>query len=148
MASGLSKRVLILENLIRLYRFLHDRLKYLQPSVSSLISQAAANGEFAQLAFLGVCRDEMQAGNTFPESWRIAVEKEKNNLGANAAAIVATLAEVLGAADLESQLAALQYGVSLLESRLEEARSYAAKHKKLYQTLGILAGLGLAVIIA
>jgi stage III sporulation protein AB len=55
---------------------------------------------------------------------------------------------VLGASDLESQLAAIDYGVSLLEARLAAAREYAAARGKLYGTLGVLAGLGIAVLIA
>jgi stage III sporulation protein AB len=64
------------------------------------------------------------------------------------AQVITGLGQVLGASDLESQLAAIDYGISLLEARLADARGHAAARGKLYDTLGVLAGLGVAVLIA
>lgn len=146
-ASGLSKRVITLEYVIRLYQFMHDRLKYMRPSIDSLVNQAASAEEFAKLGFLAECGEKMRTGESFSESWRESVSRNANALGKQSAAIVADLSGILGRSDLESQLAALEYGKSMLETRLVEAREYASRHGRLYRTLGVLAGLGLAVLI-
>lgn len=146
-ASGLLKRVLTLETVIRLYQYLYDRLKFLQPSVGSLISQAAVCAEFKDLTFLPACGESLRRGESFPESWKTAVEAFPE-LKREEKTVMLSLGDILGASDLESQLSAIEYGKALLETRLETAREYAGKHKKLYRTLGILAGLGIAILFA
>lgn len=145
-ASGLSKHVLLLENTIRLCQYLYDRLKFLRPGVRALIRQAAAADEFRELTFLKVCAEKVEAGGDFPICWKEAVaafwifDREESK-------IVQSLGGVLGASDLESQLSALEYARELLEARILAVRDYAAKHKKLYRTLGVLSGLGIAVVL-
>ncbi len=76
------------------------------------------------------------------------MEENATALGEDTARAVSGLGGVLGASDLESQLSAIEYGISVLESRLEEARERAGARMKLYSTLGMLAGLGAAVLVA
>lgn len=147
-ASGLSRRVAAIENIIRLCQHLRDRLKYMRPSVAMLVGQAAASPEFEELEFLSQCDRRMREGEIFAESWRSSVRGSSALIGRDAADIVGSLADVLGASDLESQLSALDYGIATLESRLCDAREYSARHQKLYRTLGVLAGFGIAVFMA
>ncbi len=137
-----------MEEVIRLYHYLHDRLKYMRPSVAALIGAANASGEFDSLEFLDACETRMKAGRPFGESWRSSVEENATALGEATARVVMGLGGVLGASDLESQLSAIEYGISVLESRLEESRERAGARMKLYGTLGMLAGLGAAVLVA
>jgi stage III sporulation protein AB len=140
--------VALLEETIRLYRYLRDRLKYLRPSVPALIDAAAGTEDFKSLAFLAACDARMKAGEGFAESWRVSVEEQERELGGPVAQAIAGLGQVLGASDLESQLAAMDYGISLLEARLAAAREHAAARGKLYGTLGVLAGFGVAILFA
>ncbi len=137
-----------MEETIRLYHYLHDRLKYMRPSVAALIGAANASGEFESLGFLAACEARMQGGSPFGESWRCSVGGSIPELGEASAQVVMGLGGVLGASDLESQLSAIEYSISVLDSRLEEARELAAVRMKLYGTLGLLAGLGAAILVA
>lgn len=145
-ASELAKRVTAIETLIRFYGYLHDRLKYLQPSVSSLIEQAAGSREFEELEFISRCHEKMINGKDFAESWESAVNCN-TIYSYNVTQIIINIANTLGTSDLESQLEAIEYDKSRLEQRLIEVRDYAEKHKKLYQTLGVVSGLGLSIFI-
>lgn len=147
MAETLTERVSTLESVIRLYRFMHDRLRYIQPGVLPLINAAAASKEFQRLRFLKECRDQVENGEDFDINWKIAVKNDSAALGKEAASVVASLSDVLGKTDLESQLAAINYGAELLEQRLLSAREYAARHQRLYRTLGVLAGVLVVVLI-
>lgn len=138
----------MLETVIRFYGYLHDRLKYLQPSVNSLIEQAVCSKEFDGLIFLPYCLKYMRQGKDFSESWGLAIYNSDTVLSEDITQIIHNISNTLGTSDLESQLSAILYDRSRLEQRLIEARNYAEKHKKLYQTLGVLSGLGLAVLIA
>jgi len=146
-AGALTEKVSTLECVIRLYRYLHDRLKYMQPGVMPLIDAAVSSGEFEKLRFLRECRDNMKDSGDFSESWRKAVGNNAFSLGKEAVAVMASLSGVLGKTDLESQLAAIDYGASLLEKRLESAREYARRHQRLYRTLGVLAGALVVVLL-
>ena len=147
-AKRLIERVSALECALRLYRYLHDRLKFLQPGVISLIDAAVQSGEFEKLSFLRECRENMKDSGDFADSWKKALENNTSSLGREASAVMASLSGVLGKTDLESQLAAIDYGAALLEKRLENAREYAKKHQRLYRTLGVLAGALVVALIA
>lgn len=112
-----------------------------------MIHQAATSEEFVDLRFLSACDEKMINGVSFPESWASSVSEDMASLGKEASPIISGLSNVLGRSDLESQLSAIDYGIAMLEARLLDAREYASRHKKLYQTLGVLAGLGLAVFM-
>ncbi len=127
---------------------MRDRLKYLQPSIDSLIAQAASSMEFSSLKFLMLCREKMSNGIGFAEAWRKSVNSDNTDICKDTTEIIVNLSETLGRCDLDSQLAALEYGIVILESRLQDAREYAAKHKKLYRALGVLSGLAIAILIA
>ena len=147
LARALSDRVSTLECTIRLYRWIYDRLKYMQPGVMALVGAAYRSGEFERLKFLTQCHKNMKDSGDFSESWRQAVENNAGAVGKEAAAVMASLSEVLGKTDLESQLAAIDYGAVLLEQRLNDAREYAKRHQRLYRTLGVLAGALVVVLI-
>lgn len=147
MAAGLSGKVALLEDCIRLLGYLSDRLKYLAPSVLSLLEGACASRQFEALAFPRRCRELTGEGLPFPIAWRKAVEENRSRLGDEEAGILAGLADVLGCADLESQLASIRYTRELLMIRLEHAREREKTYSKLYRTLGVLSGLAVAVLI-
>ncbi len=147
MASGLSGKVVMIENSIALLGMLYDRLKYLQPTTSALIEAAAGMEQFSRTEFLIHCRDEMRRGIPFPEAWRSGIEEHAKLLGKEHAQALLPLGGTLGSTDLESQLTAIDYTRQLLNNRLEIARDYRDKHAKLYRSLGALCGVAIAIIL-
>ena len=147
MAAGLSERVSSLERVLRLVGHLRDRLKFLRPSVRALVQNAAAVEDFGELGFLDSCRDMMETGMDFPAAWKQSA-RQAAVPDKEAREILAGLGDILGGSDLESQLSAVALCENRLELRLSEARENAAQHKKLYCTLGALAGVGAAIILA
>jgi stage III sporulation protein AB len=147
MAMNLSGRVAAIEGSAALLGQLSDRLKYLQPSMFSLMDSVASTQQFERLGYPAKCRELMRAGLSFPESWRQALREVPGRLGPQETQALLALADILGCADLDSQLSALDYTAKLLESRLGAAREYEQKYAKLYRTLGVLGGVAIAIII-
>ena len=87
MASNLSKKVSAIENCIALLGFLMERLRFLQPSTTSLIHSAAGCEQFSSLGFLEVCRDELRRGAPFPAAWRKGLREQAGDLGPHAAVL-------------------------------------------------------------
>lgn len=147
MASGLLARVTAIDRAIVLVGYLHDRLRYLQPAMSPLIESACASPELAKLPYLADCRDRMRRAECFPTAWRAAVRGRPGALKAEEARVLESLADVLGATDLESQLTALDYTREQLRRCHIEAGRNREKYQKLYGTLGVLAGLAVGIIL-
>lgn len=147
MASGLSARASAIDTAVVLTGWLADRLRYLQPSMSSLIESAGSSPELGKLPYIAACRAQMRRGESFPVAWRSAVEKHPGALKSEEIRLLSSLADVLGATDLESQLTALDYTREQLRRCYAQACSDRDKHQKLYGTLGVLAGIGIAIIL-
>ena len=146
-AAGASAKVSASETCIQLLSHMSDRLKYLQPSMTSLLQSLCGIKSFEKLAFLQRCRGYMTQGMSFPESWHKAVLESREYIGVEEAEIVAGLCEVLGCTDLDSQLSGISYAKELLCTKLEEARERRDKYAKLYRSIGALAGIAVAIIL-
>jgi stage III sporulation protein AB len=147
LASGLSGRVLAAKAAEALLGYLSDRLRYLRPTVAELIDSACELESLAENRFLPLCRDEMHRGASFPSAWRTALSERPGALGVEEAALLSGLGQVLGSADLDSQLDALACARSRLEAHIAEAEERRDKHGKLYRSLGVLTGVGIVVLL-
>ena len=146
-ASGLSARLRRLELSLSLLGELSGRLTYLQPTTQSLIAALATQERFGELGFLRGCAAEMGRGEQFSQSWQLALEGEKGALGREEAALLASLAEVIGQSDLESQLSAIALVREQLAERLADQREKMRKQERLYRSMGVLGGVAAAVIL-
>lgn len=93
------------------------------------------------------CRERMLRGDSFPVAWRTAVAQSPGALKGEEVRILASLADVLGTTDLDSQLSALDYTGEQLRRCHAAAGQKRDKCQKLYGTLGVLAGLAVAIIL-
>lgn len=125
----------------------HDRLQYLQPTVWALVDSAGSVEQLRRIDWLSECHRAMEDGIPFPQAWRGALTRDCGALGEEEAALLAALADTLGATDLQSQLTALAYTRSQLEGRLALAREYREKHRRLYNALGALSGAAVMIIL-
>jgi len=147
MALGLSGRVSVIEGSISLLSQMSDRLKYLRPTMGSLMDYFCSGGQFERLEYPRRCRILMKDGLPFPESWRQAVMENKTGIGDDEADILAGLGDTLGCTDLDTQLSAINCARDLLGVKLENAREAEKKFGKLYRTMGVLGGLALFIIL-
>jgi len=147
MASGLSARLRRLESCVLMLGEMRGRLEYIQPTVQSLIGMLAGQRRFEGLGFLQECAGSMLEGKAFSSGWREALEKWSTSLGREEAAILASLGDVLGRSDLESQLSALALAQEQLEQRIAGTRDRVQKQGNLYRSMGVLGGVAAAIIL-
>ena len=146
MASNLSVRTRRLEGLCAMLDEMLHRLRHLQPTMQGLIYSLSLQERFRELVFLEDCRERMRGGRDFPESWKEAVRAQSWAFGRDEAEIAASLGDVLGRADMESQLGALRLASRLLEERANGARARAGQLSGLYRTMGALCGAALIIL--
>lgn len=84
---------------------------------------------------------------SFPEAWQNAVKEAEMKLGAEDAALLLSMSDILGASDSQGQLNMLDMIEQSFKRSLIEAEKDATVKGKMYRSLGILCGLGLGVVI-
>jgi len=115
--------------------------------MQGLVYSLSTQERFKGLGFLKDCRESMQSGKSFPQSWKGAVYAQSRAFGREETELVASLGDVLGRADLESQLGALSCAIRLLEERTSSARARAGQHGGLYRTMGMLCGAAVVILL-
>lgn len=142
------KRVASIEAACELIAYLSGQLRYLQPPVSQLIGQAARYSQFTFLDYLGQCAKAVSEGKPFPQSWDSALKESRCDLDKEDRLLLRELGNILGASDLETQVGSLELLQQRLRIRLSEADTNRQKYGKMYQALGFLGGLAIAIVIA
>jgi len=85
-------------------------------------------------------------GDNFREDW-VRAANEMDELQEGELSVIKSIGAALGTSDVQGQLSMLEVNTRLLESYAEQAREQYMKKGKLYRTMGLLAGLFVAVLI-
>jgi stage III sporulation protein AB len=149
MSSKLSKRASELELLLVLIEKIQTYLRYKRSPTNQLIEELSEYDMFSPFKFLKDCKKMLESSLDFPTAWKNGVLQNQYNMNLvpGDISIVCSLSDILGATDVDGQLSALDLTSSLLKQSLKEAQDKKASHGKLYRSLGVLAGVGVAIII-
>lgn len=86
---------------------------------------------------------EETAGN----AWETALKEVPHSFNVEDQAVLKNLSKMLGQTDLEGQLSEIEIVNQFLTSQLENAGEERRKNEKMYRTLGLVAGLTIAIIL-
>ncbi len=149
MCRRLIDRANYLEKVMEMLDYFSSQISYTRMPVAEIIASLADSERFDSLRFLKQVRDDLRAGVPFPEAWRTAVTQGKNAilLGDEDMNRLFALGEYIGTTDSEEQGKTIALYQKMFTQSHEKARSESTAHAKMYTTLGVLAGIGLAVLI-
>ncbi len=136
-----------LENAILLLEQMETCLRYGQIPTFEMLERLSDSGSFGGCTYLNQCFGRVKSGWQFPQAWRKSVQEERSGLGKRDKAILSNVADILGGSDFESQIEALSLNRSLLKQNLSEAIGERNTRGKLYRSLGILLGIGIAIFM-
>lgn len=142
-ANGLRRRAERIRILERLLAEMMSELKCKLPLVSDLLCTLAAEDAFQSLRFLQFAAHRAAE---FPACWANGVE-EDSDLTEGERAVLRTVGETLGSTALDGQLAVLELCAERLRAMHSEYEQYFRQRGKLYQSLGILGGIFLVIIL-
>lgn len=145
MAAKLSRRVSELESALSLTGMLASTLRYTMAPMEALVKRISAMGDMPD--FVRVCTKCCEQGEAFPQAWEKALRQTPTSLDSDDQRALFHLGEVLGATDLEGALSELDYAEFLLKQRYEEAKARKKQLGGLYQTLGVLAGAAIVIVV-
>jgi stage III sporulation protein AB len=140
-----------LRQLKQMIYLLRGELKYTRTPLPEAFEQTALRMPEPFGSFLREAAEEMRRmdGRTFGEVWREEIghhltstrlkPEEREQLGA--------LGEVLGYLDLDMQLSAMDLYLEQLELSIQNAQESMGARQRVYQSLGVAAGIFLVILL-
>lgn len=87
--------------------------------------------------------DEMSAG----EAWKYAIQNSQTNMKKEDLIILENLEKLLGKTNIEGQLSEIELMEKFIIDQSKIAEDEQKKNEKMYRSLGIIAGLAIAIIL-
>lgn len=143
----LCRRVSQLEQFEDFLRCIQRELNYSLKPVNQLLENLSNWGEFCRMPILQAYYAFREEDTPFPERWRKATKKARIEVKPEERELMASLSDILGAFDYQSQIEGIEALHSRIESRLEEAKKEKEKRTHLYNTLGVLSGIGICIMM-
>ena len=137
-----------LERTEKLCSFLREMgvlMQYQMSTLGELLDTFSNRSVYQEFQFLSQTAAHMQQQTPFVQAWSEQVQAEKH-LPSEVKEVLLELGEELGTTDLEGQLSALSQAHIQLQRFQDTYRVTYQKKGKLYHSLGLLAGLLLAVL--
>lgn len=154
MTSRLKCRVRLLEAMGTMVRDLRSRMVQLGMTLPQALEEFARDLERPQGLVAACVQEELTVeGTTLPEAWRRSIERlhrEHRQFCCLHADDITRLSEVglhLGEMDMASQERAMDFAEQSLQGQITQAAANAARLGKLYNTMGVLVGMGLVVLM-
>lgn len=128
------------------------QIRYTAAPIQEILAKAAEGGEFQSLPFLAEASRRMKSGERPDEALEGAV-KEANLSGEDCGftegdrELLFQFGRGLGKSDVDGQLSHCEAYRRLIGDRLTAARGEVASKGKLYITLGVSAGLAVALLL-
>ncbi len=145
-AGTLRRSVISTRLLVLLLQDLQIHIRYQSLPLEELLGLLAAHPNYQSLGFLKIVSEQFRPTEAFADLWQAAV-REDGDIHEAAKAILCQLGNVLGTTDTAGQMTALALHVQqmqALETQLDEGYQ---KKGSLYQKLGILTGVMLAMLL-
>lgn len=146
-SARMRRRAAELEGYVSFVGYAADSVRYTLAPVEEILEEGFTYSTYAQLPLIVGCRRRMQEERDFSRVWQWAIGNDKGALNAQDAAALYPLGEVLGGSDAKTQHAALLRIGSALRQRCGEAQADSRKYASLYSRLGLLLGIGVAVVL-
>ncbi len=137
----LAQREKNLEAFLRFLQNAETEIRYSALPVAGVVARHSG-----ELPFLRRCAALCREGEGFTGAWERAVRESPDFTGEDEALLL-RFGRGFGATDVEGQLAHCQLTKGLLAQRLAEAREEKKQKARLYQMLGVLGGLGTALLL-
>lgn len=150
-ANGYRQRTRLLHQLIYTLQMLETEIVYSLTPLPQLLEQLAGKTrpEISVLLDTTAKVLQRQEGYTFFQAWNegITLAKKHSELKKEDFEILMDLGQNLGGSDIDNQVKHIRLAMEGLKRNYEEALQLQQKNVSLYKHLGILAGLGVVIIL-
>lgn len=85
--------------------------------------------------------------NVAGDAWNLAIDESKIFENEKDKKIMKNMSNMLGKTDLEGQISDIDLTISFLDEQINIAKNELIKNEKLYKNLGVIAGIGIVIIL-
>lgn len=145
-ANKYKDRVKDLKEMKSALNILKTKIEYTYEPLPQIFSQIADEytsgvGEIFRISSKKM--NELSAG----EAWKYGIKNAKTNMKEEDIKILENLQKLLGKTNAEGQLSEIELIDNFISEQIEIAEEEQKKNEKLYKSLGIIAGLAIAIIL-
>jgi stage III sporulation protein AB len=150
-SNELKTRINDIKELRKLVVLLRGDIRYGNTPLPEAICAIARRHEGSLKGFFTKVAERLSehSGNTFSQIWKEAVDKELNQTSLNKKdkSNLIQFGENLGYLDKEMQMNTLDLFLTQIEEEISELSKTAKEKSYLYNTLGIMAGIFISIIL-
>lgn len=148
-SAGFSNRAKQLECCISMINTMSTEIRYQSTPLNEIIDVLSRREEYKPLWFLPGCTKLCHEKMSFPKAWQASIHEQSKDcsLKKDDCDILIAFGNSLGTSDTDGQLANCTLHTSLLEDSLKVARKDRDGFGKLYSSLGLLLGIGVAILL-
>ena len=150
-AGEIKRRLEDLKSAKSVAILLRGDIRYAQTALPEALENAAKRHEGRLGPFLNRVSQELKqySGTSLKEIWKKAVKEElaKTSLTKNDKECLLRLGEQLGYLDKDMQMNTIDWYITQVEEMMQEISSDAKQKIRLYQSLGVLFGLFVVILI-
>lgn len=147
----LKERINDLKELNKIILILRGEIRYASNPLPEAVSNLASRSEGEFRRFLLAVADKLDKleGRTFNEIWRECVEKElvDTSLNKKDKMLLTRLGENLGYLDKEMQLNTIDLYITQVQGELDDAVDSVKEKVRLYNMLGVMAGIFITIVL-
>lgn len=145
----LSSRVTFLEECLLLLQKMRAYLSHERITTAQLVHELARVNSLATLTFLADCDQRLKAGEIFPVAWGSALDgsSQHDPLLEEDRTVLRMIGEILGSSPAAVQQGELSVVEQLLQQQRTHAQTQCLEKGKLYRSLGVLCGIGIAILM-
>lgn len=141
----LQKKETILRKLILFTEEMSVHIRYQALEIPVLLWNMSQQSEYAELEFLAKTAEMSGENGDFHRAWEKNAD-EIPHLSQSEREIVKSIGNGLGRTDTEGQISMLALNSTLLKEKYEKAHEEYTRKGKMYRSVGVLAGIGLAIM--
>lgn len=141
-------RVTELEQIKNMLNVFKAKIKFTGLTIQEIFEQLYEDNKNSVGEIFKLANEYMQ-DNSAKEAWGKALDESKstNDLNEEDINVLKSLGKMLGNTDIEGQVSQIELTENLLNDKILEAQESKRKNTKLYKTLGVAAGLAIAIIL-
>lgn len=141
-----SKRVNELKEFQQALHIFEEKIKFTYEPIPEVFNEIATKSCEKVANVFNDAADNMKLISA-GVAWEDALDNAKLNLTKDDISTLKGLGKMLGITDLEGQVSEIQLTEKFIDTKIKEAEYERNKNEKLFKTLGVTAGLTLAIVL-
>lgn len=146
LSNKYKQRVVELKEIKIFLEMLKTKIRFTYEPLPEIFDETLDSFKGSILEFIKDVKIKME---TMPAgmAWQEAIKEANLNLNLEDKNILNKMGNLLGKTDMEGQLSGIEVTENFLNKQIEKAEAEKEKNEKMYKTLGIIAGIGMVIIL-